>query len=149
MKKAVLLWLLLSLPSIFLRVYVELSFYIYIMKVRKGELLQDDINVQPLRRLLNLSFNDDSVILPFRTYDWIWGEAGEDHLIKIGDSEISVTEMLRDSSKSSQHCDELVTFFINRLPKKVLAKLAKGPSVSESRNIYVIREDFSRVVAEC
>lgn len=149
MKKYILFGILMVLPSIFLRIYVELSFYIYVMKSRNLEITEDNIDVQPLKKLLNLSFNGDSVALPLKTYDWIWGNAGEDHLLMVGNKKISVVEMLKDAEKTRQYNSDLVTYFVNRLPKNVLAKLCKGPDKSELRNLFIIKQDFARVLTEC
>lgn len=149
MKKYLFFGILMTLPSVFLRVYIELSFYIYVMKSRNVDITEDTIDVQPLRKLLNISFNGDSVSLPLKTYDWVWGKVGEDHLLVVGNKEISVVEMLKDTEQSKQYNNDLVTYFVNRLPKNVLTKLCKGPDKSESKNLFIIKQDFARVLTEC
>lgn len=149
MKKYLFFGILMTLPSVFLRVYIELSFYIYVMKSRNVDISEDTIDVQPLQKLLNISFNGDSVSLPLKTYDWVWGKAGEDHLLLVGNKEISVVEMLKDSEQAKQYNNDLVAYFVDRLPKNILAKLCKGPDKSESKNLVTIKQDFSRVLTEC
>lgn len=149
MKKYILFGILLVLPSIFLRIYVELSFYIYVMKSRNLDVREDTIDVQPLKKLLNISFNGDSVALPLKTYDWIWGKAGEDHLVDVGNRKLSVVEMLKDSEKTRQYNHALVSYFIDQLPKNILTKLCQGPDKSHVRNLFIIKQNFSRVLTEC
>jgi hypothetical protein len=149
MKKYLFFGILMALPSVVAKVYVELSFYIFIMKSRNVEFSESDIDIQPLKKLLNVSFNEDSVTLPLKTYDWIWGKAGEEHLVEVNGRKISVVEMLRDAEKTKHYNHDLVTYFVNRLPKNVLAKLCKGPDKSHVRNLSSVKQDFARLLSQC
>ncbi len=141
--------LLMVLPSIFTRAYVELSFYIYLMKIRHKELVVDNVDIGSLNKLLSLSFNKSSVILPLETYAWIWGDAGEDHLIRIGDKQVSVCDMVRDSARLKENRSVLVNYFVSRLPQWVVKKLCKGPNESYAVNLLTVRQDMSMLLTEC
>ena len=136
MQRYLTLLLFMIIPSMFLRAYVELSFYIYIMSMRSKIKEESDIDIESVNKLLSLTYNENSIVLPYKTYNWVWNKDIANEVVIIDNKALHMGEILTNKQLVVTHAQFLTDYFLDKLPKAVSAKLCRlsGPTIDDRLN---------------
>lgn len=133
----------LMLPQKVTKVYLVLALAAFIYHVRSKKFEYWNVNVGELQSLLNVSMNNEVLLLPSRTYHWIWNDSILDEKIKYLDEELSVRDILTDKQLMVHHLQGLSQKFLEKVPKALLYKL----KMKEEQSRVLMRHDFARTIA--
>lgn len=123
MQKYLILIIFTLLPRAIIKAYVELSFFIYISKIKNKIHNEDDIDINMVNKLLSLTYNKTAIALPYYTYKWIWNDEFSNSNITIGGKVCKISDVLCNQAETVANRHILVERFIVNLPKIVKMKL--------------------------
>lgn len=128
-------------PKKVLRTYVVLSMLAFIYSVNKREFVCEHIQTKQIKKLLNISMNDDVLILPKHTFHWFWSREILDETI---DSvhRVSLKVALNDSTTTLKYIGGISDKFIEKLPSVFRLKL----NIKNKENFLNLKHDLARSI---
>lgn len=137
----------LIVPRSYALTYVILSLTAFIFKAKNKSFNIENIDIEKLNHLLNISLNDDILIFPSYTYDWIWKEPFLDEYVKTvdnfyiqrGDGFLRVRDVITDMAMLVKYKDEFTHAVIKHLPRplRFKLKLNNEPGVISFENAMI------------
>ena len=113
----------LFLPSKVANVFVSLSILSLIYNVRNIDLKKDYYTQDKFKKLLNVSVNEEIMLLPKYTLHWFWKEKLLDKTYTIGTEVLTLREALINDKVLFHHLRYIVDILLDSIPYMLKVKL--------------------------
>lgn len=130
-KKQIMLFSLFILPKKLTCIYVNLSILALIYHIKNKEFNCNTINTEKFKELLDLTLNEDILLLPNYTYNWIWSDSILHLHLHLADKEILLIDAIKDESIFHTYTKDIVNELLINLPKMFKIKLGLGKYVND------------------
>lgn len=121
--KNVILFLFMLLPRKIYMVYTSLCFYTFVYIVRHRQITTDQVNIDLLSKIMHVTINKDTVLLPIATYRYLWTDTIVNETIKIDSTEQKLGDMIKEGRYSEDKRQIISEIFIDKLPAMIKYKL--------------------------
>lgn len=121
--KNLTLFVFFILPAKVSNIFISLSILSLIYDVRNIDIKEYPISTDKFKTLLNVSFNEEIMLLPQYTVHWFWKESFLDENIQLGNSNVTIREALQKDEFLYTHLRAITDHLINNIPSLLKYKL--------------------------
>lgn len=121
--KNITLFVFFILPSKVSNIFVSLSILSLIYDVRNIDIKEYPISTDKFKTLLNVSFNEEIMLLPQYTVHWFWKESFLDERIQLGTNNVTIREALQKDEFLYTHLRAITDHLVNHIPSLLKYKL--------------------------
>lgn len=121
--KNLTLFVFFILPAKVSNIFISLSILSLIYNVRNIDIKEYPISTDKFKTLLNVSFNEEIMLLPQYTVHWFWKESFLDENIQLGNSNVTIREALQKDEFLYTHLRAITDHLINNIPSLLKYKL--------------------------
>lgn len=130
------------LPVRLSKVLVNLSIIMLVFKVRQETILDYDLTMKRIGRMLQVQLNDKVLLLPGQTCRWYWPDEVLDRVMTVGDVTSSLRDMMKDNASLIRHRGLIINTLIDHLPKSLVIKL----KMNDLQNRLLLKHNITRAV---
>lgn len=121
--KNLTLFVFFILPAKVSNIFISLSILSLIYDVRNIDIKEYPISTDKFKTLLNVSFNEEIMLLPQYTVHWFWKESFLDENIQLGNSNVTIREALQKDEFLYTHLRAITDHLVNHIPSILKYKL--------------------------
>ena len=130
------------LPVRLSKVLVNLSIIMLVFKVRQETILDHDLTMKRIGRMLRVHLNDKVLMLPGRTCQWYWPDEVLDRPMSVDGATSSLRVMMKDNTTFIRHRGLIVNTLIDNLPKSLAIKL----KMNDLHNRLLLKHNITHAV---
>lgn len=123
MYKAITLALFFILPRNVSRIFVSLSVLALIYQVRQIDYRTHGIDCEKFTKLLQVSFNEDIMVLPSYTVNWFWKDEFLDKKIRLDDRHVTIREAIMKDELLFKHLKLITSTLLGNIHGVLKVKL--------------------------
>lgn len=129
--KSITLFLFMILPARVANVFTCLSILALILDIKYvNEQHTGRVNQQKFNELLQISYNEDIMMIPNYTLRWFWGDDFLNKTIKINNNTVTLREAIRNDEIMFKHIRYIIEILMEHIPSILRYKL----NLSETRS---------------
>lgn len=113
----------LFLPKRVLKIYLALSFLAFISSVKNKPFSIQYLNKEKISYILDITLNDDILIIPTFTFNWTWNKNILEETIIYHDKQFKLKDFILDDRLFVHHTHAIANIFTEKLPKIFKFKL--------------------------
>lgn len=121
--KNLTLFVFFILPAKVSNIFISLSILSLIYDVRNIDIKEYPISTDKFKTLLNVSFNEEIMLLPQYTVHWFWKESFLNENIRLGNSNVTIREALQKDEFLYTHLRAITDHLVNHIPSLLKYKL--------------------------
>lgn len=140
--KYLTLTLFFVLPSRVATIFVSLSVLALIYDIKKISIKDKKYDQEKLNKLLNLSFNEEIMILPSYTVHWFWKDELLEKEIRIDDQVMKFKDVVKDDDVLFKHLRLITDELLNNIPKCLKFKL----NLNETKQRLIVKHNVMNVL---
>lgn len=122
-QKNLTLFLFLILPNRVASLFVSLSILSLIYDVKNIDIRNHPVDYNKFKSLLNITFNEEIMLLPQYTVNWFWNEDFLNSSILIDNNQISIKEAITNNETLFYNLREITEILLQHIPKVLKYKL--------------------------
>jgi hypothetical protein len=130
------------LPRKVSNIFVSLSIVSLIYDVRKLDMKEHPVDNDKFKSLLQITFNEDIMLLPQYTVHWFWKEEFLNDTIVIDKEKITIREALSKNEILFKHLRYIIETLLNNIPKLLKYKL----KLSNQRERLVVKHNVMNLL---
>lgn len=142
-QKNLTLMLFFVLPRNVSNIFVSLSILSLIYDVRKLDLKDHPVDCDKFKSLLQISFNDDIMLLPQYTVHWFWKDEFLNNTIYIDGRQVTVKDALISNEILFKHLRQITEVLLNNIPNSLKIKL----QLNHKRERLVVKHNVMNLLA--
>lgn len=140
--KNITLFVFFILPSKVSNIFVSLSILSLIYNVRNIDIKEHPISTDKFKTLLNVSFNEEIMLLPQYTVHWFWKESFLEERIQLGTSNVTIREALQKDEFLFTYLRTVTDHLVNNIPSLLKYKL----NLNDLKNRLVIKHNIMNLI---
>jgi len=140
--KHITLAVFLILPSRVAKVFVSLSILALIYDIKNINVKNKRFNEEKLNRLLNISFNEEIMLLPSYTVHWFWKEEILRKDIVIDDQVMTLKDIILNDKMLYRHLRYVTDILLENIPKTLKFKL----NLTETKDRLVVKHSVMNLL---